>query len=91
MGTLPEPGLPDKPVVDEKHSPQPKPAVKEAERGMSEPVMMLLGFGAASMALGLITVGGDFDPEFPIMPLAFMGSGLVLWGVAGIVALTEDE
>lgn len=69
-----------------------KPEPKEGIGAMSAPVIVLLGLGAASMMMGLgATLYDDNqDDTAKVFALAFGGTGLVLWGVAGITALAED-
>lgn len=93
-GTLPEPGMPNdsKPAVDEKHLPAPKIVVQERQNDMSPAIITLLGLGAGAQ-LGTvlaINVGDETNADL-IMPLVFFGTGLILWGTAGIVYLTEDR
>ena len=95
-GTLPEPGMSntsdDKVIVNEKHLPTPKTAAQERKGNMSPAVMTLIGIGAAAQLGAVLSMNiGDEASNDPIMPLIFFGSGLVLWGAAGITYLIEEH
>ena len=97
-GTLPEPGLPDasndkfndKVVVDEKHLPAIKTAAQDRKGNMSVTVMTLLGIGAAAQLGAVLSMNVGEGSNDPLIPLVLFGSGLSLWGAAGITYLIEE-
>lgn len=77
--------------TEEKEEPKAKP--KTTTNGVVSPTVgALLGIGAMSMTLGLGATmyddGGDEGAMY--FAVGSLGVGLVFWGAAGIVALTED-
>jgi hypothetical protein len=81
-------------TVTYKHLEAKKKEPKEEKKSgvPSEPVIVLLGIGAVLMLMGLsASVYEDgMDDGARYFAVGAGGLGLVFWGAAGIVALTED-
>ena len=81
-GALPEPGMPDKPA--------PVAKKKTAVNGMSDEVAVLLGLGAVAMMVSMAGMTADATADHPEFAVITGGTGLLLWGAAGITHLAQD-
>ena len=86
--TSSESSEPTKPAPKAKKDP--KKALTHRERlGVSEPVMVLMAIGAGFMLTSIMAMNyddGDGHEEFTIVT---GGTGILIWGVAGIVHVAE--
>ncbi len=86
-GTLPEAGMPDKPVKQEQKQEQ----KATNPHGASDEVMVLLGLGAIAMMTASLGVTADFAEDAPEFALISFGTGLIFWSAAGITYLVQDS
>ena len=82
-----EPTEPTKPVPKAKEDP--KKLTHKEKFGMSEPVMVLMAIGAGFMLTSIMAMNYDDGMGHEEFTVITGGTGILIWGVAGIVHVAE--